>query len=84
MAPIVFSKGAIGNSDILEVSPEHRMLVSDSRTEMLFGQEQVLISAKHMLDGDQVYRRIGGDVTYYHFMFDQHEIVFSRVMPESW
>ena len=83
MAPIVFAKGAIGNTDVLEVSPEHRMLVSDSRTEMLFGQEQVLIAAKHLLDGDRVYRRVGGDVTYYHFMFDQHEIVFSQGVPSE-
>jgi len=83
MAPIVFSKGAIGNTDILEVSPEHRMLVSDSRAEMLFGQEQVLIAAKHLLGGDRVYRRVGGDVTYYHFMFDQHEIVFSQGVPSE-
>ncbi len=83
MAPVVFAKGVIGNTDVLEVSPEHRMLVSDSRAEMLFGQEQVLIAAKHLLDGDRIFRRIGGDVTYYHFMFDRHEIVFSQGVPSE-
>lgn len=82
-APIVFSKGAIGNADILEVSPEHRMLVTDWRAEVLFSQEQVLIAAKHFVDGDRVHRRIGGRVTYYHFMFDEHEIVFSQGVPSE-
>jgi hypothetical protein len=83
MAPIVFSKGAIGNTDVLEVSPEHRMLLSDWRTEVLFSHEQVLIAAKHLVDGDRIHRRVGGSVTYYHFMFDEHEIVFSQGVPSE-
>ncbi len=78
LAPIVFSKGAIGNSGDLVVSPEHRILVRGERVELLFGQQEVLVAAKFLCDGDRIYRREGGEVTYYHFMFDQHEIVYAH------
>ena len=81
LAPIVFAKGAIGNDVELVVSPEHRMLIEGYRVEMLFGQDQVLVSAKFLCDGDMIYRKAGGTVTYFHFMFDQHEIVYSNGVP---
>ena len=81
LAPIVFTKGAIGNDAQLVVSPEHRMLIEGYRVEMLFGQDQVLVSAKFLCDGDMIYRKSGGNVTYFHFMFDQHEIVYSNGVP---
>jgi len=81
LAPIVFTKGAIGNDVELAVSPEHRMLIEGYRVEILFGQDQVLVSAKFLCDGDMIYRKAGGTVTYFHFMFDQHEIVYSNGVP---
>lgn len=81
IAPIVFSKGAIGNSQELIVSPEHRMLVEGAQVELLFGQERVLVAAKFLCNGDTIYRRAGGAITYFHFMFDQHEIVYSQGVP---
>jgi len=84
MAPIVFAKGVIGNRRELVVSPEHRVLIEDARVELLFAEDAVLVAAKHLVDGDRIYRRTGGDVTYYHFMFDQHQIVYSEgVASES-
>lgn len=81
LAPIVFPKGAIGNTSELVVSPEHRMLIEGCRVELLFGQQQVLVPAKFLCDGDRIYRKSGGKVSYYHFMFDQHEIVYSNGVP---
>lgn len=81
VAPIVFAKGAIGNTDELIVSPEHRVLIEGARVELLFGCNQVLVAAKFLCDGDRIYRKSGGEVTYYHFMFDQHEIIYSQGVP---
>lgn len=78
MTPIVFAKGVIGNQRELVVSPEHRVLIEGARVELLFAEDAVLVAAKHLVDGDMIYRRTGGDVTYYHFMFDQHQIVYSE------
>lgn len=83
MAPIVFAKGAIGNTKELRVSPEHRMLIEGAQAELYFGQEKVLVAAKHLCDGDRIYSSTGGDITYYHFMFDCHEIVFANDIPSE-
>lgn len=76
-APVVFMPGAIGNTSELTVSPQHRMLMGGWQCELLFGEAEVLAPATHLVNGDTIYRREGGDVTYFHLMFDQHEIVFS-------
>lgn len=75
LAPIVFSSGAIGNSSEIAVSPQHRMLLGGWRSEVLFGQDEVLAPATHLVNGDTIWRRTGGEVTYWHVMFEQHEII---------
>jgi hypothetical protein len=78
LAPIVIGKGALENKRELAVSPQHRMVITDWRAEMLFGEPEVFISAQNLIDGDRVYRRTGGMVTYHHIMFAGHEIVFAE------
>lgn len=78
MAPIVFLPGAIGNTAELRVSPHHRMLIGGWRAEALFGEHEVLVAAKDLVNGDTIYRAEGGTVTYWHIMFDRHEIVTSE------
>lgn len=84
LAPVVFRRDALGNDRPLIVSPQHRMLVAGAETEMLFGENEVLVAAKHLVNGDTIVVRPGGLVTYFHVMLDQHELVFSNgVMSES-
>lgn len=84
LAPIAFARGAIGNRRRLLVSPQHRMLISDWRAELLFGEPSVLVRAKDMLNGAGVARIEGGSVTYHHILFDRHEIVYAEgVASES-
>ena len=64
-------------SDLL-VSPQHRMLFQGYSAELLFGETEVLVSARHLIDNKAVTREEGGMVTYIHMMFDQHEIVFAE------
>ena len=82
-APIRFETGAIGNTRPLEVSPEHRMLVSNFAVELLFGESEVFIPAKALLNGRDVMRRTGGDVTYFHLLFDAHEVVYAEGAPSE-
>ena len=77
-APVCFAPGVLGNTETLKVSGAHRVLVSDARVELLFEQAEVLVAARSLLDGDRVYRAEGGEVTYYHMLFDQHELVWSN------
>lgn len=84
-APIRFCKGAIGNLEVLEVSPEHRMLVTGWRAELLFGAQEVLVAAKHLVNGDTIFARKSETVAYIHLLFSQHEIIFAQgVESESY
>ncbi|MBE1285466.1 MAG: 2,3,4,5-tetrahydropyridine-2,6-carboxylate N-succinyltransferase [Rhodobacteraceae bacterium] len=76
VAPIVFEPGALGNHGQVALSPNHRVLVSSVQAELLFGQAEVLIKAKLLVNDRTVRPRADGrPVTYLHLLFDQHEIV---------
>jgi len=75
MSPIRFTKGTLGASKDLIVSPNHRMLVSGNASELLLGIDEALVAAKHLVNGRNVFRHSTGLVTYAHIMFEQHEIV---------
>ncbi len=78
-APIRIKPGVvIGQDRDLLVSPQHRMLFQGYHAELLFGESEVLVAAKHLLDGKLVTRDTGGDVTYIHMMFDEHEVIFAE------
>lgn len=79
LRPIRIRKGALGkgvpNRD-MEVSPQHRMLFEGMQAELLFGEPQVLVRAKHLthLRGVEVVRTCER-VTYIHLMCDAHEVI---------
>ncbi|KIN65326.1 Type I secretion target repeat protein [Sulfitobacter noctilucae] len=76
-APIQFAPGSIGNKDRLVVSPQHRMLIDDYRASMYFGEDEVLTAAHFLVNGDTVVRREMASVSYFHLLFDTHELVLS-------
>ena len=83
LAPIMIKAGAMGNNADLRVSPQHRMLVEGWRAELLFGENQVLAAAKHLVNGDNIYVDEGTEVEYFHMLFDTHEIVFANGAPSE-
>lgn len=83
LAPIVISKGALGNTRDLIVSPSHRMMLDDWRAEVMFGKQEVLVTARQLTCREDVNRREGGDVEYFHIMFDDHEIVYAEDAPSE-
>ncbi|MGJ8615794.1 MAG: Hint domain-containing protein [Sulfitobacter sp.] len=78
LTPIHIAKDVLGNSRDLLVSPNHRMLITSASAELLFGEREVLVSAKHLTDMAGVTPRLGGTVTYVHILFDEHQIVASN------
>ncbi|QGY00073.1 hypothetical protein EI983_18105 [Roseovarius faecimaris] len=62
----------------LIVSPQHRVLFTGYKAELLFGTDEVLVAAKHLVDGCNVRileRRL---VSYFHIMFDRHEVIYAE------
>ncbi len=83
-APILFRKGAIGNRRDLRVSPQHRMLISGWRAELLFGESELLVAAKHLVNGQSILPAPCDEVEYVHLMFDRHEVILAEgVASES-
>lgn len=77
-APIRIRAGTFGNHGEVLVSPQHRVLVRDSLAELLFGEGEVLVAAKDLLNDRSVARAYGGFVTYVHIMFDRHQVIYSE------
>ena len=77
-APIRIAPGLLGNDRPLTVSPQHRLLIDDWRAELLFGDRQVFVTAKQMLDRAGVTACPVEKVTYIHLMFDRHQIVLAN------
>lgn len=85
LRPIRIRAGSLGaglpRTDLM-VSPQHRVLTNSVIAERMFGAAEVLIAAKHLTDIEGV--EVAEDietVTYWHILFDQHEIVFSNGAP---
>jgi hypothetical protein len=75
LAPVRFAPGALCNTRALTVSPQHRMLVTGWKAELLYGEPEVLVAAVHLVNGDTVARVPVETVSYHHIMFDSHQIV---------
>jgi hypothetical protein len=78
LAPIRIRAGTFGDHGTLMVSPQHRILVRDPLAELMFGEEEVLVAAKDMVNDLTIRSVPGGSVDYVHLFFDRHQIVFSE------
>ncbi|WVJ72025.1 Hint domain-containing protein [Paracoccus marcusii] len=82
LAPIRIRAGALGqalpSSDLI-VSPQHRILVRSKIATRMVGAPEVLVAAKRLMaaDGIDVADDLA-EVTYVHFLFDDHQIVLSN------
>ncbi len=77
-APIRIAAGTFGPHHELTVSPLHRVLIRDSLAELLFGEGEVLVAARDLVNGHSVRRMEGGFVDYLHLMFDRHQVIYSE------
>jgi hypothetical protein len=65
----------MGNARALLVSPQHRLLVGGWRVKLLFGEDEVLVAAKDLVDGRFITREETTEVTYVHLLLAAHEIL---------
>lgn len=82
LRPIRIAAGALGDdlpSRELTVSPQHRVLVSDWRAELLFGDVEVLVPAKALVNDRSIRIDTSPEpIEYFHLMFDDHEVIFTE------
>lgn len=85
LRPVRIRAGALGLNQPereLRVSPQHRVLVRSRVAERMFGQSEVLVGATHLLALDGIECDAAAtELTYWHFMFDAHHVVFSNGAP---
>lgn len=78
-APTFIRAGTLGPHGDIQVSPQHRIMVSGPRAELLFGHDEVLVRAQDLVDDIAVTRvSTGKPVEYVHILFDRHEIVLAE------
>lgn len=59
------------------LSPQHRILIRDWRAAYLYGEDEVLVPIKKLINGNSIAIDHGAqDVTYYHLAFDRHEVIW--------
>ncbi len=74
-APIAFARGILGNERAFRLSPLHRVVRRDACLPLLFGAPEVLVAAKHLVNGETVRVMPCGQVTYWHLLLDGHQII---------
>lgn len=62
----------------LLLSPQHRVLVEGYRAELIWGEEEVLVAARHLVDGSDVRIAPQASVTYIHMLFSRHQVVYAE------
>ena len=80
-APVEIAAGTLGDHGAVRLSGNHRVLVTGARAELLFGEVEVLVKAKHLVDDLAVRVVEGGEVAYLHLLFDRHEVVTANGLP---
>lgn len=85
LRPIRINAGALGaqmpHRDLI-VSPQHRILLTGWKAELFFGQPEILVPAKGLVNDQSI--TIAHDldrVEYFHVLFDRHEIMITNGAP---
>ena len=88
LTPVRLRAGAL-DKDVpdagLLVSPGHRIVLRGSRAQTFYNAEEVLVTARDLINDHSIIRDHGQrEVTYIHMMLPKHEVVFANgVATES-
>ncbi len=82
LRPVRFRAGALGHmipDSGLVVSPEHRILLGGAKARELFCTDEVLVSAKDLVNHSTVTVDMGlRGMTYIHVMMDRHQVIWAN------
>jgi hypothetical protein len=84
--PIRIKQGTFNAEQDLLVSPQHRIMLEGCWAELLFGEAEVLVKAKDLINDTTILRDHDiSEVTYHHMLFDRHQIITANgVATESY
>ena len=82
-APVVITRGTLGNEGDLVVSQHHRVFLYQRQRLPGMATSELLVPARDLVDGEQVYLREGGFVDYFSLVFDRHEIIYAEGIPSE-
>lgn len=77
-APICIRAGTLNNLHDLIVSPDHRLFIYQRQDRLGAGRSELLVKARHLVNGDSVTVQDGGFVDYFELLFDSHQIIYAE------
>ncbi|MGH1465275.1 MAG: Hint domain-containing protein [Cognatishimia sp.] len=77
-APVVITAGTLHNLSDLTVSPDHRLFIYQRSDHIGAGRTELLVRARHLVNGETVYKQYGGFVDYFQLLLDDHQIIFAE------
>ena len=78
IAPIRVKAGTLNNLGDLILAPEHRLFIYQRTDRIGAGRAEILVKARHLVNGDTVTVMNGGFVEYFQLLFDQHQIIYAE------
>lgn len=88
LTPVRVKRGAFGQGrpekDVV-LSPNHRVLVTGWKAELFFGETEILVPVKTLVDGAAIIQETApADTSYFHLLLESHQIVYaSGLLSES-
>ncbi|MEM9043384.1 MAG: Hint domain-containing protein [Pseudomonadota bacterium] len=84
LAPIALAAGSLGSHDELFLMPEQRVLIRDWRAELLFGEPEVLVPARDLVNDTTIRPAPTAQATAYQLLLDHHDLIqSSKLETES-
>lgn len=80
-APVVVRAGTLGNLGDLALSQQHRLFLYLRDRIPGIPTAEVLVEARHLVDGRRILIREGGFVDYFSLVFDRHEVIYAEGLP---
>jgi hypothetical protein len=77
-APIKIAAGTLNNTADLLVSSAHRLFIYQRTDQLGAGRAELLVKARHLVNGDTVTVAEGGFVDYFQLLFDSHQIIYAE------
>ncbi|MVO16261.1 Hint domain-containing protein [Parasedimentitalea huanghaiensis] len=76
-APVVINPGLLDNEQTLVVSQQHRIMLSSKQADLHFGENEVWVPAKSLINNTKIHIENRKSVTYYHILLAQHDVLLA-------